>query len=68
MALDLDPALGVGAPEGLQGGLPLVGAAVALGTVGMGRDGPELRTGDIVGETFALVRGPLRGAGLADES
>ncbi len=54
VALDLDPALGVGAVEAAQGRLPRIRAAVALGLVDVVGDGPELRTGDVVGKGLAL--------------
>lgn len=58
IALDVNPRLGVRAVEAGQRGLPLVGAAVALGAVGARGDGPELRAGDVVGEGLALGGGP----------
>lgn len=58
MALDVDPALGVRAVERLQRRLPGVGALVALGAVGTAGDGPELRAGDVVGESLTLGSSP----------
>lgn len=54
MALDADPALGVGAVEAAQGRLPRVRAAVALGLVDVVGDGPELGAGNVVGKGLAL--------------
>ncbi len=64
VALDGDPGLGVGAVEALQGRLPALGAAVALGTVGLFADGVELRVVDVVGKVLALGLGPARGTRL----
>lgn len=64
VALDGDPGLGVSAVEALQGRLPALGAAVALGTVGLFADGVELRVVDVVGKVLALGLGPARGTRL----
>ena len=46
------------------GGLPLVGALVALLGVGGAGDGPELDALDVVGEGLAVGGGPLGSARL----
>ena len=62
--LDLDPGGGVVAVDAGDGGLPLVGAGVALLGVGGAGDGPELGTVDVVGEGLTLGGGPSRRTGL----
>ena len=64
VALDLGPGLSVGAVEAGQHGLPLIGAGVTLGAVLVGRDSPELRSGNIVGQSLALSSGPFGGTRL----
>lgn len=64
VALDVDPALGVCAVERLQRRLPFVRALIALGAVGSAGDGPELRAGDVVGESLALGSSPFRSTRL----
>lgn len=59
VALDLDPALGIGAVEAGQRRLPQVGALVALGLVNVVCNGPELRTDDVVGEALASLCCPF---------
>lgn len=66
VALDLDPGLDVGALEAVRGGQVLLGALVALGAVGVLRDGPELGAVEVVGEGLALLGGPVGGAGLGE--
>lgn len=63
-ALDLDPGGGVLAVDLRPGGLPLVGALVALLGVGGAGDGPELDALDVVGEGLAVGGGPLGSARL----
>jgi hypothetical protein len=62
VALDADPRAGIGAVEASQGRFPRVRAAVALGAVDAGRDGPQLGPVDVVGELLAAAGGPRGGA------
>lgn len=64
VALDLHPGLGVGALEAGRGREVALRALVALGAVGVLRDGPELGAVEVVGEGFALLGGPGGGARL----
>lgn len=66
--LDSHPALGVGAIEGREWGLPLVRGAVALRLVHIISDGPQLGVGNVVGVLGTLRSGPGIGAGLVKAS
>lgn len=64
VALDLDPALGIGAVEAGQGRLPGGRSGAALGLVDVVGDGPELGPSDVVGKVPSLGGCPRGGTGL----
>lgn len=63
-ALDLDERLGILTVEGLERRHPLIRRTVALGLVNTGSDSVKLGVVEIVGKSFTLISGPLRGARL----
>lgn len=66
-AFDSDPGRSISAVEAGKRRLPLVRAVIALGPVGTGISGPQLRMVNIIGKGLSPGSSPSRSTGLIGE-